>query len=260
MSSDQSPKQGSKPNVRVTHTSSDAYESQATPMLSKAFENDPIFTYIINKVPKISRPNTLETLVHLVLTSGILKHATFYESGSLQPHEQEEDTEPKFECVAVFVPPGKQVNNLGLHAWCVLVKHGVLPFIWQTGIRGISKILIEYQRIAEQAKKKVLTKGEPYYYLLIVGTDPGHRGKGLCAATIREHQKVAQEESVPIWLEASNKGAMTVYTKVGFTVIDGEWMVGKGKCDANGEKAKGAEAVGVEFFPMVWWPEGYVKK
>jgi GNAT superfamily N-acetyltransferase len=227
-------------------------------MLAKAFQNDPIFTYAINKLPSASRPNALGRLIHLILTSGILKHATFYESGSLEPHEQQhqKSLEPKFECAAIFVPPGEKADKLGIYAWCVLLREGVLSLILRTGIRGVLKLLVEYSHVAEQAKKQVLSKGEQYYYLLIVGTDPEHRGKGLCAATIREHQKIAQEKKVPIWLEASNKGAMMVYTKVGFKVISGEWVVGKGKCNANGEKAKGAEAVGVEIFPMIWWPEG----
>jgi GNAT superfamily N-acetyltransferase len=262
MASYQPPQRKSKPAVQVTSVSDSSYEPRATLVLARAFQNDAIFTYFMNKLPNTSRPKTLKTLVRMILTSSTLKHATIYESGSLKPHEEEnpKNTEPKFECVAVFVPPGEQATDLSLHAWFVLIRHGALSLIRRIGFRGMSRMLVEFQQAAGQAKKKAFPNGEQYYYLFIVGTDPEHQGKGLCAATIKEHQKVAQEKKLPIWLEASNKGAMTVYTKVGFKAIGGDYVVGKGKCDAKGEKAKGAEAVGVEFFPMVWWPEGYVRE
>jgi GNAT superfamily N-acetyltransferase len=230
-------------------------------MLARAFQNDPIFTYFMNQLPNTSRTETRKTLIRVILTSCALKHATIYESGSLKPHEEAnpKNTEPRFECVAVFVPPGKQATDLSLHAWFVLMRHGALSLFRRIGFRGMSKMLVEFQQIAGQAKKKAFSNGEQFYYLFIVGTDPEHQGKGLCAATIKEHQKVAQEKKIPIWLEASNEGAMAVYTKVGFKAVDGDWVVGKGKCDAKGEKAKGTDAVGIKFFPMVWWPEGYVR-
>ncbi|KAH7392152.1 hypothetical protein DE146DRAFT_757892 [Phaeosphaeria sp. MPI-PUGE-AT-0046c] len=251
-----------KAPVRVTKEPFHVYEPRATPTLARAFQTDPIMTYAINKVPKTLRPAALEKLMHLVLTTGLLKDATFYESGTLSTVEAEhpESAEAKYQCVGIFIPPGEKAQDLNARGWWVLIKHGLLPLTRRTGVNGLLRLVEEYPSVADPAKGKVFAKGEPYYYLLIVGTDPDHRGRGLCAAIIREHQKVLQETGIPIWLEASNRDAMAVYLKCGFERVAGEYLVGKGKCDSKGEKAKGTEATGSEIFPMVWWPVGYVKR
>lgn len=262
-SQDPPPAQEKQPKapVRVTKQPYQIYEPKATPTLTRAFQTDPMMTYAINRIPKASRPASLKRVMHLMLTTGLLKDATFYESTSLSPTEagSPDSAESKYQCVGVFIPPGEKAQDLSARGWWVLIKHGLLPLTRRTGVNGLMRLVEEYPSIADPVKEKMFAKGDPYHYLFIVGTDPDHRGKGLCAAIIREHQKVMQEQGIPIWLEASNKGAMAVYIKCGFerVGVDGEYVVGKGKCDAKGEKATGAEATGLEIFPMVWWPEGY---
>jgi hypothetical protein len=255
--SPQNPTSKSKPHV--THASGQLYEPRALPLLVEAFGTDPIMTYFLNKLPKASRPKALTKLLHLMMTSAILSKSIFYESGT--PELDLKDTgEPLFQCAAVFTPPGKQVTDFGLVGWWKLLREGVLNLIRAAGIRGLLKVLVEYPQLAEKSKKSVFRENEAYYYLLIVGTSSQHRGKGLCPSIIREHQVVAQKEGLPIYLEASNEGAAAVYAKCGFEHVKGEEKrVGKGKCDACGEKAKGADAVGVRIWPMVWWPEGFVR-
>jgi hypothetical protein len=244
---------------RVTHALGQIYEPLALPLLVEAFSTDPIMTYFLNKLPKASRPKALEKLLHLMMASAILSNSTFYESGT-PDSDLDESEGPLFQCAAVFTPPGKAVTDFGLIGWAKLIKEGVLNLIWAAGIRALLKVLVEYPTLAEKAKKSVLLENEAYYYLLIVGTSKDHRGKGLCGSIIKEHQMVAQKEGVPIYLEASNEGAAAVYGKCGFEHVKSEEMrVGKGKCDEKGEKARGAVAVGVKIWPMVWWPEGYMR-
>jgi GNAT superfamily N-acetyltransferase len=223
---------------------------------------DPIMTYFLNKLPKASRPRALNKLLHLMMTSAILSNATFYESGTLDGGLEETAT-PLFQCAAVVLPPGKQVTEFGIGGWIKLVSQGMLGLIWKAGIRGLMKVLVEYPTLAEKIKKTVLLENEPYYYLLIIGTGSNHRGKGLAAAVIRKHQVIAQKKGLPMYLEGSNEGAAKVYEKCGFEHVkepEGvELVVGKGKCDANGEKASGTGAVGVRIYPMIWWPEGYAR-
>lgn len=232
------------------------------PVLVEAFETDPNFTYYLNKVPKISRPKSLEKILQLMLMIGELNNATFYESGALDP-SLGESSEPLFQSAAVVMPPGKAATNFGLQGWIKLIRQGVLKLIWRAGWSGLKKILVEYPSGAEQVKKSVFLENEQYYYLLIIGTGTQHRGKGLAAAIIKEHQLIAQKKGLPMYLEASNKGAAKVYEKCGFEHVivapEKEFVVGKGECDETGEKASGEKAVGVRMYPMVWWPEGYVR-
>jgi hypothetical protein len=249
-----------KLRVRVTQASGKEYESRTTPILTKAFHNDAPMTYYLNRLPKSSRTKALGNLIHLMSTAAMVDGGIFYESGTLEDGEEDKDgAEPRFHCAAVFVPPGKKIDDLGLKGWWALLRQGVLRLIWDAGVQGLLKLLIEYPGLAEREKKKVLLKNEQYYYLLIIGTAVEHRGKGLCPAIIREHQVVAQEKKIPIWLEASSTKSRAVYAKAGFEDVGEPFVMGKGKCDADGEKAKGTLAVGLTMYPMVWWPKGYVR-
>jgi hypothetical protein len=248
--------QRTKPRICVTHASGREYESRTTPVLCDAFRTDPLMTYYLNKVPVPSRQPTLERLIHLISTAATLNGAEFYEAGT--PALDEESAQ-QFQCAAMFMPPGQAVDNLNLSAWWKLLQQGVLSLIWRTGITAFLKLLVEYPALGERAKETVLSKTEQHYYVLMIGTTTEHRGKGLCSAIIREYQAIAQKDGMPIWLEATTKGSMSVYAKAGFENVAGRWVIGEGKCDASGESANGKEAVGVEIFPMVWWPKGYVK-
>jgi hypothetical protein len=251
-----------KPRVYVTHGSGEGYEPRVTPVLTDAFQTDPLMAYYLNKIPGTSRPPILGKLIHLISTAATINGAEFYEAGTLEEDEAEfqEHSQPKFQCVAMFMPPGKAVDDLGLSAWWTLLKQGVIPLIWRTGISSFLRLLFEYPSLGERAKKLVLSKDEQYYYLLMVGTGIDHRGKGLCSAIIREYQTIAQDKGIPIWLEATTKGSRGVYAKAGFEDVGEKWIIGEGKCNATGEKATRSEAVGVEIFPMVWWPQGYVRR
>jgi hypothetical protein len=251
-----------KPRVCVTHASGEEYESRVTPALNDAFRTDPLMAYYLNRIPGASRLPIQEMLIHLISTAATINGAEFYEAGALGDDESEYQAtpQPKFQCVAMFMPPGKAVDDLGLNAWCTLLKQGVLSLIWRTGISSFLKLLFEYPSLGKRAKKIVLSKDEQYHYLLMVGTSVDYRGKGLCSAIITEYQTIAQEKCIPIWLEATTKGSRGVYAKVGFEDVGEKWIIGEGKCNANGEKATGVEAVGVEIFPMVWWPQGYVRR
>jgi ribosomal protein S18 acetylase RimI-like enzyme len=255
------PHEKTRPRFRVTRASGEKYESRTTPLLAGAFQTDPLFGYYLNKIPRVKRLPILEKLMHLISTAARLNHADFYAAGVLREDEQEqqENPQPKFESAAIFVPPGKAVDQLGFSAWCTLLKEGVVSLICRTGINSFMRLLFEYPAVSEQAKKTTLRKGEQYYYLLLIGTSVEHRGKGLAPAMIKDYQVIAQEKGFPIWLEASSRGAMAVYAKTGFENIGGRWVIGEGKCDAAGERAKGAAAVGVEIYPMVWWPKNYAR-
>jgi ribosomal protein S18 acetylase RimI-like enzyme len=214
--------------------------------------------YYLNKIHGPSRQATLEKLIHLISTAATLNGADFYEAGAVG--EGDVSAQPSFQCAAMFMPPGRAVDDLGLSAWWKLLQQGVLSLVWRTGITAFFRLLFEYPAVGERAKRTVLSTDEQYYYLLMTGTSEEHRGKGLCSAIIREYQAIAQEKGLPIWLEATTKGSMSVYAKAGFENVDGKWVIGEGKCDASGEKANGKDAVGVEVFPMVWWPNGYVRR
>ena len=92
-----------------------------------------------------------------------------------------------------------------------------------------------------------------------MGTEVHARGRGLASKVIRERQKVAAAEKLPIWVEASKKNARDVYARCGFEVI-GEMKLGAGTHDAAGFKEEGGP--GVTIWSMIWEPpnEGSAEK
>lgn len=69
---------------------------------------------------------------------------------------------------------------------------------------------------------------------------------------MRYHQRIAQSENLPIWLEATTRNSRDLYLSLGFQQIE-EITLGKGKVTANAEVQAGGP--GIPLYAMVWWPE-----
>jgi GNAT superfamily N-acetyltransferase len=56
----------------------------------------------------------------------------------------------------------------------------------------------------------------PHYYLSLLGTHPGHRGKGLGMALLAENLAAIDSEGMPAYLESSNPANDVRYERLGF--------------------------------------------
>ncbi len=74
---------------------------------------------------------------------------------------------------------------------------------------------------------------------------------GLSQALIKRYQDIAQQERLPIWLEATTRYSSQVYAKLGFETVE-EIVLGKGVAAGDGTKKKGGE--GVKIWGMIWRP------
>jgi GNAT superfamily N-acetyltransferase len=59
-------------------------------------------------------------------------------------------------------------------------------------------------------------RGEPHYYLSLLGTHPDHRGRGLGMDLLAESLAKIDRESMPAYLESSNPENDERYERVGF--------------------------------------------
>jgi GNAT superfamily N-acetyltransferase len=66
-------------------------------------------------------------------------------------------------------------------------------------------------------------KEPPHYYLSFLGTDPGHRGKGLGMALLADNLARIDAEGAPAYLESSDPVNTRRYERLGFVRI-GEFM------------------------------------
>jgi GNAT superfamily N-acetyltransferase len=62
-------------------------------------------------------------------------------------------------------------------------------------------------------------RGEPHYYLSLLGTHPDHRGKGIGMALLEHNLDVIDAEGLPAYLESSNPANNHRYASVGFEPV-----------------------------------------
>lgn len=71
-------------------------------------------------------------------------------------------------------------------------------------------------------------RDEPHYYLSLLGTHPGARGRGLGMALLAQNLARMDAEGTPAFLESSNPGNNARYERLGFRQI-GEFMTPGGE-------------------------------
>jgi ribosomal protein S18 acetylase RimI-like enzyme len=67
----------------------------------------------------------------------------------------------------------------------------------------------------------------PHYYLMLVGTDPQHHGKGSGSQLLDQLLQTAAKEGKEVYLETSVDKNIPFYEKRGFAVFD-TWLVREG--------------------------------
>lgn len=113
-------------------------------------------------------------------------------------------------------------------------------------------MLLEYEPLALACQKGALKSYlDNYYYIYFTSTIPEAGSRGLCTFVTQNLQQKAEEEKVPIWLEATTEQAREYYARLGWEMC-GDIVLGKGKVDATGDLKKDGE--GVTIWGMVWWP------
>jgi ribosomal protein S18 acetylase RimI-like enzyme len=129
-------------------------------------------------------------------------------------------------------PHGEVVVATDLHAAALWVPPGK----WKVGFLTQLVMAPRYMRCA---RGKIIrsfralnntTKAhphEPHYYLLQIGTDPEHQGKGHARRLIEPVLRRCDEEQVGAYLEPSSEKNLSYYQRYGFEVT-GEIDMGKG--------------------------------
>ena len=94
--------------------------SNAVNLLSKAFENDPVITYMLGSMRPEKRVAYLPKYFDALLTAAALNKATF------------EEVDDWSSC-SVMMPPGHRVDNP-----LTMLPSGIIPLLWNVGIKGCS--------------------------------------------------------------------------------------------------------------------------
>ena len=124
--------------------------------------------------------------------------------------------------VALWHPPNVKPGGLSVAA--------TFPALLLSGVRVLSLIsgaaaalwrdraLMRTFASARNAAAKQ-AGGAPSWYLALLGTDPGHRGRGVARALLERTLERCDIEGLPVWLETTSDGNVTIYERFGFDTI-----------------------------------------
>lgn len=167
-------------------------------VLGKAFLNDPLWTATITDPERL--PQTL-----LDMFTSTIKTTVASEGVA--------ETTQGMEAVAVWLPPGREINFLSiLRSGLDMLRFGMsVPSQDRKRMNGVLRQL--------SRKKKELVP-EPTWHLVAIGVDPAHQGKGFGSAMVRFGMMKADETGSPIYLETETEDNVRFYRHLGFEVLE----------------------------------------
>jgi hypothetical protein len=94
------------------------YIDKTVEILTRAFEGDPVFTWLLQDFPQSQHQSILPRYLRAFFTAASLNRGMFINADG-------------FGCCAVLLPPGARIDN----PWTMLPA-GLIPAIFATGLRG----------------------------------------------------------------------------------------------------------------------------
>jgi ribosomal protein S18 acetylase RimI-like enzyme len=171
-----------------------AQKAEAGAIIVKAFQNDPIGSYITPDATKLTY--FLSWFGNTALTLGG-KFGQVY-------------TTPSTSGVAVWFPPG----HTELSLWGLL-SNGIIP-PFKVGLTALRRFLTLMDFASQVHRTYVPQK---HWYLLVLVVDPASQGQGMGGRLIQPILTKADAEGLPCYLETTNPQAVPFYEKYGFKTI-----------------------------------------
>jgi len=176
------------PGVRAA-TASDA--SAVTDMLVRAFDDDPVATYMF------AGPRRRRRGLHSFFTTQLrtyLPRGHVYVSDDLSG-------------AALWGQPGRERHPV--LELLQLLPTG--PFLLSPHTVGAMRLLFKVEE---------LHPTEPHWYLFTLGTAPERQGQGVGSALLRSMLAQVDELGEPAYLESSKERNVPLYARFGFEVLD----------------------------------------
>ncbi|MCJ7769665.1 MAG: GNAT family N-acetyltransferase [Dehalococcoidales bacterium] len=166
-------------------------------MLARAFKDDPINAYAF--------PNPAERMEKMPYAYQFILRYNLLYGGSFT-------TSPQLEGAAVWL----HSDNLVMSFWKMLISGAIWPAM-KIGMEACRKMRVFDQYMERKHSELVPTK---HWYLLLLGVDPQHQGKGYAGKLLNEMFTVIDVEGLPCYLETESSQNVSMYQHFGFNVID----------------------------------------
>jgi GNAT superfamily N-acetyltransferase len=167
---------------------------QAAAVMSRAFFEDPFFTFVFPRSERCRR--ILPWIFERTLSHGLRRGRVL--------------TTSTLEGVALWLGPHK--TNLG--AWEALLS-GLFLMPILLGWRELQNSL-RLNRLAAQLHKQ--TVAGRHWYLVSLGVEPSLQGRGVAGVLLQPVLALADWEALPCYLETNNETNLPFYEHYGFAV------------------------------------------
>ena len=166
-------------------------------MLSRAFYEDPLFTYFFPDPSSRIRKST--GLFQLLIRYGIL-------------YGESEVTSPDLEGSAVWYPSDKA--HLSIRG---MLRSGAISFIFVGGLSTLIRMIrLGNYPVAIHKRHAPF----PHWYCQAMGVDPSLQGKRYAGKLLRNKFERYDREGLACYLETQNKENVPFYERFGFEMVE----------------------------------------
>jgi len=190
--------------MRVDRLEESRYEAAAD-VLARAFENDPLFRYLLRDAPD-RRVRLRWMFGRWISVIGSLGSSYITDGG---------------EGVALWIPPGNEhFVTLGR-----LVRAGFarIPFVF--GLRNVPRLFRVEMDVAERRRRDL---GEPQWQLDTIGVVPEAQRSGAGSVLIRHVLDIVDRDGYPCYVMTHNPENVPYYERFGFRVLSRSTVEEKG--------------------------------
>lgn len=181
-------------NLRKSANTS-ADKTKVVNIISQAFDNDPVFNWIV-------RQNQKQKRIRKLVESSVELTIPFEE---IYISKDEKGT-------AVWVPPDK--HKLSLYQTFKILN----MFIQISGLKRIIEMMKFFSFMEKQYPK------EPFFHLLYLAVVPEAQSKGIGASLMKPILNYCSQNNLYVYLENSSEKNLSLYEKNGFNVFK-EWKI-----------------------------------
>ena len=173
------------------------YIKQAAETLASAFEDFPLYTFLLPE--KFKRKEKVMVLFETYVRYG-LRFGRVYA------------TSLSFEGIAIWLNFEEMKTSLISYFRC-----GMFKCIRKLGLKDCLRLLKIVDYLEELHEKNL---PEPHWYLFNLGVLPDHQGKGYGTVLIEEMLKLTEKDNWPYYLETSTEENAAYFQKFGFKIVE----------------------------------------
>ncbi|KAF2806276.1 acyl-CoA N-acyltransferase [Mytilinidion resinicola] len=214
--------------------------SSVAPIVHDTFSGDELFTWLYPHQEKY--PNDLRRFQLIRLRSRLVQLGSHGFVAESEPGDAEWNGAPEILGFAFYIREGSDEKAARWRQDSIAKRLDRYLLSWEQWYE--EKAL---DRASDPARAKIMREAtqykftsqlESYWYLGLLGVSPKHQRRGIGAKLVAYGQRIAEEEKMPVTLEASVMGR-GLYAKLGFKEIE-----------------RLAIVEGLEGVAMLWEPEG----